>query len=98
MAGTASTAPAIRPFRKSWKTFSSTSDLHLDDLSVLHLGGAERDLDDVAGVGEFAWARRAGILDLLAIRDGFQPVERVVDLHGGVVVGNLADVTADRGA
>src|SRR3954466_15509185 len=98
MAGTASTVPAIRPFSVSWTTFSSTSDLHLDQLSVLDLRGAERDLDDVAVLGKLARAGCARVLDLLAVGDRLQAIQRVVDLHGGIVVRDLADVVPDAGA
>src|SRR3954465_8068116 len=98
MAGTASTVPAIRPFSVSWTTFSSTSDLHLDQLSVLDLRGAERDLDDVAVLGKLARAGCARVLALLAVGYRLQAIERVVDLHGGIVVRDLADVVADAGA
>src|SRR5438045_9170076 len=80
MAGTASTAPAIRPLSESWRSFSKL-DLHFDQLPVLHLCGAERDLDDVASVGELAGARSARIFDLLAVADRLQPAQRVVYLH-----------------
>src|SRR6476619_6820670 len=66
------------------------SHLHLGELAVLHLRGAERDLDDVADVGELAWAGGARIFDLLAFADRLQPVERIVDLHARIVVGDLA--------
>src|SRR3954453_14201043 len=79
MAGTASTAPAMRPFRESWRSFSKLSHLYFDQLPILHLRGAECDLDDVAVIGEFARSRSARILDLLALRDQLEPVERVVD-------------------
>src|SRR5947209_12456671 len=98
IAGTASTAPAIRPLRESWTSFSKRSALRLGELAVLHLRGAERDLDDVADVGEFARAGGARILDLLAFGDRLEAVERVVDLHRAVVVGDLADVVAHAGA
>src|SRR5436309_14578143 len=97
MAGTASTAPAIRPLSESWRSFSKL-DLHFDQLPVLHLCGAERDLDDVAYVGELAGARSARIFDFLAVADRLQPVERVVDLHRLIVVCDLADVVLDPGA
>src|SRR5256885_17192305 len=97
MAGTASTAPAIRPFSESWRSFSKL-DLHFDQLPVLPLRGAERDLDDVADVGELARAGGARILDLLALGDRLQPVERIVDLHARIVVGDLADVVPNPGA
>src|ERR1044072_1953588 len=97
MAGTASTAPAIRPFKVSWSVFSSTSDLQLDQLSILDRRGAERHLDDIAGVGKLARTGRARILDLLALGDELEAVERVVDLHARVVVGDLADVVPDAG-
>src|ERR1043166_3261567 len=97
MAGTASTAPAIRPLSESWRSLSNLG-LHLDQLAVPHLRGAERDLDDVADVGEFARAGGAGVFDLLALGDRLQSVERVVDLHGLVVVRDFANVVADAGA
>src|ERR1041385_7322437 len=73
------------------------SHLHLAELAVLDLVGAERDLDDVAVVGELARAGRARVLDLLALGERLEPIERVVDLHGTVVVRDLADTAADAG-
>src|SRR5262249_14369173 len=82
---------------ESWRSFSKRSALYLDELAVPHLRGAERDLDDVAYVGEFARAGGARILDLLALGDRLEAVERAVDLHRAVVVRDLADVVAHAG-
>src|SRR3954447_1176894 len=97
MAGTASTAPAIKPFKASWSVFSSTSDLQFSELPVLHLRGAECDLDDVAVVGELAGPGRARILDFLTFGGELQSIQRIVDHGAALVVGNLADVVANAG-
>src|SRR6266511_5631756 len=98
MAGSARSAPAIIPLTRSWDTFSSTSGLHLDDFAVPHLARSELDIEDIADLAELAWARGARVLDLLAFGDRFEAVDCVVDLHGIVVIGDLADVVADRRA
>ncbi len=99
--GIASDHVALRPLRGySALTLAIASialNLMIESAIRFSFGGRPRDFDDVAVVGELARTRSARILDLLAVGDRLQAVERIVDLRGRVVVRDLADVVADAG-
>src|SRR6185503_1455075 len=109
MAGTASTVPATRPLTTSCAISPrSTSDhLHEGELATLGLLEADLAVENVADVGEVARAAGALEVDLLALGQELQPVDRAVDLgpralrdlphgvaHGGA--GRLALGPGDR--
>src|SRR6266850_1506716 len=86
MAGTARTVPATRPLTTSCAISPTTSDhLHEAELAALGLLEADLAVEDVADVREVA--RTAGTLevDLLALGQELQPVDRAVDLGAGAL-------------
>src|SRR5262245_29722501 len=83
MAGTASTVPATRPLTTSCATSPQITSDHLHEDELANLGLLELDLtvEDVADVGEVARAAGALVVDLLALGQELQPIDRAVDLR-----------------
>src|ERR1700730_3267853 len=100
MAGTARMAPAIAPLTTSCVSSTSTGgiarsgDLHQCELAAADLVVAELAIDDVADVGEVAGTACALVVDLLALREQLQSVDRAVDLRAAALA-NLAHVVVD---
>src|SRR5579863_7964184 len=98
MAGAVRIAPAMMPLRTSWATSVNTlASGDFDELEspVVHPIEAELAVGDVADVGEGAWPAGTRVLDVLALLQRRQTVDRGVD-HHAVAVRDLAHVVADR--
>ena len=109
MAGTASTAPAIRPFSDELEDFFLKHDV-MSPRRAASIIFISTDLPSFTCAVRNATSMMLPlsanlhgpdapeILDLLAFGDQLQAVERVVDHRAAVVVRDLADVVADRRA
>src|SRR5688572_18971561 len=98
MAGTASTVPATRPLTRSWAISPSTSD-HLHELEpgALRLVEADLAVEDVADLGEVAGAAGALVVDLLALGQQREPLDRAIHLDAAALR-DLAHGLAHGGA
>src|SRR5581483_8413957 len=98
MAGTASTVPAMRPFSASCAASPSTSgDLQQRELALVRPLVPELRVEDVADLVEVARAAGAVEVDLLALREQLQAVDRAVDARAAALR-DLPHVILHRGA
>src|SRR6185437_2193948 len=101
MAGVASIAPDITPFRTSWATSVSTPAplRHLDQLerAVVHPIETELAIGDVTDVCERARPTGTRVLDVLALLQRRQPIHSRIH-NRAIAVGDLADIVAERRA
>src|SRR2546427_2101176 len=98
MAGTARIVPAISPLRTSCAISRGTSaDLQQLEPALLGLLVAELRVQDVADLVEVARPAGAVEVDLLALREQLEAVDRAVHARAAALR-DLPHVVADRGA
>src|ERR1700733_14713459 len=101
MAGVASIAPAITPFRTSWATSVSTPVplRYLDQLerAVVHPVETELAVGNVADIGKRAGPTGTRVLDVLALLQRRKPIHSGIH-NRRIAVGDLADIVAQRRA